>query len=360
VARYRFSKVAGLFVIAALLAGCNETSFASAPGTPSYGPVELVLLDQRTASFFAAPAIAPAALSAVSGADLPQQGGSYRVGPGDLLRITVWEYPELTDPSGGEGGGLTVMQDGRIYFPYVGYIQAAGRTPGQIRDQLAAGLADYLPNPQVDVRIADFTSQRVVVTGAVNEPGAVVLTDTGLSLLEAVLMSGGATADGDMSRVLLDRGGHLYALDLSGPEQGLPVATNPALRAGDIVSVARRESNQAYLFGEAGRVGEIDLTGRDMTLTRALALAGGLDQRRADVNGVFLFRQVGDVTRVGQLDLTSPAGYLVGERTDVAPGDVIYITTAPVTRWNDLISQLLPSLGATSALAGAADTLIGE
>ena len=352
-ARYRFSKIAGLIAVAAALAGCNETSFASAPGSPSYGPVELVLLDNRTTSFFAAPAIAPAALNAVSGADLPEHSGSYRVGTGDLLRITIWEYPELTDPSGGEGGGLTVMPDGRIYFPYVGYIQAAGRTPGQIRDSLAAGLADYLPNPQVDVRVADFTSQRVVVTGAVSTPGTVVLTDTGLSLLEAILISGGASAEGDMSRVLLDRGGDLYALDLSGPDRGLSVSSNPALRAGDIVSVAQRESHQAYLFGEAGRVGEIELTGRKMTLTRALAQAGGLDQRRADVNGVFLFRQMGNVTRVGQLDLTSPAGYLVGERTDVAPGDVIYITTAPISRWNDLISQLLPSLGASSALTGA-------
>lgn len=355
----RFAKIAGALALAVTLTACNETSFPAADQAPAYGPVELIVLDASTAPLFEAPALGFVPATAATGTHLAEHGGRYRVGTGDLLRVTVWEYPELTDPQG-EGGGLVVMQDGRIYFPYVGYIQAAGRTPGQIRDQLAAGLAAFLPEPQVDVRVVDFMSQNVVVTGAVATPGTVPLTDTGLSLLEAILVSGGATGGADLSRVLLDRDGQLYTLDLSGPERGLPLGANPALRDGDIVSVPQREQSRAYLFGEAGRVGEIDMTDREMTLTRALALAGGLDQRRADVNGVFLFRQIGGVTRVGQLDLSSPQGYLVGERTDVAPGDVIYITTAPVTRWNDLISQLLPSVQGPAALIGTVGGLTDE
>ncbi|WP_316016129.1 polysaccharide biosynthesis/export family protein [Roseobacter sp. HKCCA0434] len=352
----------GLFALMATLAACNETRFTSAAGTPSYGPVELVLLDNATVSYFAAPprAGADGLAFARSGQSLPQGRGGYLVGAGDQISITVWEYPELTTPGSEDGGGLTVMQDGRLYFPYVGYIQAAGRTPGQIRDRLAAGLANFLPDPQVDVRVTNFASQRVVVSGAVAQPGAFVIGDTGLTALEAILLAGGPAEGGDLSRVTIERGGQIYAFDLSGPEQGLPVPVNPALRSGDIVSIVAYEPRQAYLFGEVGRVGEIDLTARTMSLTQALAQSGGLDQRRADVSGVFLFRRVGNVTRVGQLDLTSPVGYLVGERTDVAEGDVIYVTTAPVTRWNDLISQLLPSLGATRAVTGTAGVLTGN
>ena len=100
---------------------------------------------------------------------------SYLVGPQDELRITVFEHPELTNPTGtaNELVGRVVNSDGKIFFPYVGAVQAAGRTVQEIQQTITQGLRSVIRNPQVDVSVFRFRSQRVVVSGEVRTPGTV-------------------------------------------------------------------------------------------------------------------------------------------------------------------------------------------
>ena len=287
----------------------------------------------------------------------PSSVWNYRVGVGDVLDITIFDHPELTLPAGSgrtpEQSGQRVQADGSFFYPYVGQVQALGLTPETIRDDLAKRLADFIPDPQVEVRVASYKSQAVSVTGEVKQPSRQPLTDVALTLLDAVNAAGGLTVKADPRRVTLRRNGKTYTVDMQAfLEQGVG-ANNPVLQNGDVVSVGREELLEAYLLGQIVAPSTIDLTDENITLTQAVTRVGGLAEDRADARGIFVFRDTPSGITVYQLDAANPVAYLIGARFTVMPQDVIYVTSAPLYRWNRLISSILPTLttfGAASNL----------
>lgn len=286
----------------------------------------------------------------------PASTWNYRIGVGDVLDITVFDHPELTTPAGfrtPEQSGQRVQADGTFFYPYVGQVEARGRTPEAIRDDLSQRLAEYIPDPQVDVRVASYKSQAVSVTGEVNSPSRQPLTDVALTLLDAIDAAGGLTDKADPRRVTLRRNGGNYMVDLQAfLEQGVR-ANNPVLLNGDVVSVARLELLEAYLLGNIVQPSTIDLTKENITLTQAVTRVGGLSEDKADARGIFVFRDLPSGITVYQLDASNPVAYLLGARFTLMPQDVIYVTSAPLYRWNRLISSILPTL----TTAGAVNSL---
>ena len=119
----------------------------------------------------------------------------------------------------------------------------------------------------------------------------------------------------------------------------------------------------AYLVDGAGEIIEavavlafnaasatIDLTRENVTLTQAVTRVGGLKEDSADARGIFVFRDTPMGITVFQLDASNPTAYLIGTRFVILPQDVIYVTTAPLHRWNRLISSLLPTLTTVRAV----------
>ncbi len=292
----------------------------------------------------------------------PSATWNYRVGVGDVLDITIWDHPELTAGAGvrtPEQSGQRVQADGSFFYPYVGQVQARGLTPETIRDDLAAKLADFIPDPQVDVRVAGYRSQAVSVTGEVKTPTRQPLTDVALTLLDAINAAGGLTEQADPRRVTLRRNGNNYMVDMQAfLEQGVRV-NNPVLLNGDVVSVGRIELLEAYLLGNIVQPSTIDLTKENITLTQAVTRVGGLAEDRADARGIFVFRDTPAGITVYQLDASNPVAYLLGARFTVMPQDVIYVTSAPLYRWNRLISSILPTLTTAGAVSniGAVSSL---
>ncbi len=285
---------------------------------------------------------------------IPSGRWIYRVGVGDILDIVVWDHPDLTMPAGDrrtpQESGLRVQADGSFFYPYVGQVMALGLTPETIRDDLTARLSKFIPDPQVAVRVVGYKSQAVSVTGEVGAPSRQPLTDVPLTLLDAVSASGGLTEDADPRRVTIRRGGRSYVVDMQAfLEQGVS-ANNPVLQNGDVISVGRRELMEAYLLGQIVKPSTIDLTRENITLTQALTRVGGLREDQADARGVFVFRDTPMGIAVYQLDATNPAAFLIGTRFVILPNDVIYVTTAPLYRWNRLISGLLPTLSTVRAV----------
>lgn len=289
-----------------------------------------------------------------AGASVPAGGWDYRVGVGDLLEIVVWDHPELSMPAGDrrspQDTGQRVQADGSFFYPYVGQVQVRGRSPEAIRDDLRQRLAAYFPDPQVEVRVVGYRSQAVSVTGQVGNPSRHALTDTPLTLLDAIDAAGGLGAEADARNVTLRRAGAIYTVDLQAfLEEGV-AQNNPILRNGDIVSVPRLERQEAYLLGQIVKPSTIDLTREPVMLTQALTQVGGLKEDSADARGIFVFRHTDMGITVYQLDASNPAAYLLGTRFNVLPQDVVYVTTAPLHRWNRLISSLLPSLNVSDRL----------
>jgi polysaccharide biosynthesis/export protein len=92
----------------------------------------------------------------------------YVIGADDMLRISVWKEPDLSE-------NLPVRPDGKISMPLLNDIQAAGLTPLQLRDSITEKLKKYIADPRVTVVVTAMTSQRVFVTGEVVHSGPVAL-----------------------------------------------------------------------------------------------------------------------------------------------------------------------------------------
>lgn len=278
----------------------------------------------------------------------------YRVGVGDVLSIIVFDHPELTLPAGPERSaaesGFRVQADGTFFYPFIGQVNASGLALEDIREDLRTRLSNYIPDPQVEVRVAAFNSQRVVVTGAVTAPNRQALTTVPLTLIEAVNGAGGLNEAADPKRVRLQRNDKVYTVDLQAFLEGGVRQNNPVLRDGDVVTVPERAPAEAFILGEVARPNAVDLSNDPVTLTQALARQGGVDELRADARGIFVFRSEGSRIIVFQLETTSPSGLLLGTRFYLEPQDVVYITRSPLQRWNDTINQILPSVRAVSAI----------
>lgn len=277
---------------------------------------------------------------------------NYRVGIGDILTVLVFNHPELTLPAGSErsaaDNGFRVQADGTFFYPFVGQVQALGLAPEEIRADLTSRLAEFIADPQLEVRVAEFNSQLISVTGAVQGPRRLPLTTVPTTLVDAINLAGGLSPEADSGRVTIQRNQRTYQIDLKGfLERGI-VSNNPLLGAGDVVFVPIMETEEVFLLGEVGRPSTVDLAGETVSLTQALARQGGLDEIRADSRGVFVFRRGVTGMTVYQLSVESPTGYLLGTEFHLAAGDVVYVTRSPIQRWNDTIARLLPSVAAVN------------
>lgn len=354
----RFPILAALLV-SLTVAACSDgyVEFPSSPDAQrSLGEnVEVIVLSAQNISDFTRP------VRGHHPTDLPSgKGWTYAVGPGDILSVIVFDHPELTLPAGPQRSaaesGFQVASDGTLTYPYIGSIRASGRSVGQIRADISQKLASFIPDPQVDVRIASFNSQAVVVSGEVKSPNRQPLTAVGLSLVEAINAAGGFTENADMRAVTVQRAGRVYNVDVAGFLSGGITQNNPILRNGDVVNVPRRRAEEAYLLGEIARPDVVDLSREPITLTQAIARKGGLEQPRANARGVLVFRgHMDNKVRVFQLDTSKPDGLLLGTRFVLEPGDVVYVLRSPLQRWNDTISRLLPTVQTISAVESITD-----
>lgn len=337
------------------LAACSDASMtfpvsesAQALLPPS---IDVVRLDGRNVATFGSTAAGSAKTT------LPNNfRESYEIGPGDVIAVFVFDHPELAmaDNTGATPPGFLVQPDGRLIYPIIGAVKAQGMSVEALRAEITERLAEFMPNPQVNVRVSAYNSQRVVVGGEVAHPNTQSVQDVPLTLLEAVNGAGGIVQSGDTQSITVRRGAKNYTVDLNAfLSEGL-AGNNPDLVGGDVVFVPRRKLREAYILGEVGRPATIDLSTDVLSLTQAITRQGGLNEARADARGVFVFRMYGDRIRVFQLDTTTPIALLLGTRFLLEPMDVIYVTKSPLQRWNDTITKVLPSVTAyrTAEAAG--------
>jgi polysaccharide biosynthesis/export protein len=281
----------------------------------------------------------------------------YRIARGDILSITVYDHPELTIPAGGqrtaEEAGNTVESDGSIFYPYIGKVQVNGLNVEEVRAIIAERLAEYITTPQVSVRVVSFRSKRAYVTGQVSQPGAQSITNVPLTVLDAISSAGGLTSNANWHDVLLLRAGRSIPISVYEMLSNGRLDQNILLEDGDVLHVPDLGTQKIFVMGELNRVDTIAIGNMPVSLTEAVSMSGGLNQVTADAQGIFVIRQVVEdsqspvqLATVYQLDVRNAINFAIGARFLLQPDDIIYVTTAPVTRWNRVISQLLPSVTA--------------
>lgn len=347
---------AGIALSMLLLTGC-----AIAPGqhltpdsitsddAPESGHVQMVQITPELVSS----AVTDASGHAVPAELLSYQPESYQIGPGDTLYITVWDHPELTSPAGSQQqtvpNGRLVRPDGTLFYPYIGTIKAAGMDVEELRKEISTKLGRYVDDPQVDVNVVGYGSQRITLGGAFTKTDPQVISSVPMTLAQVVGSAGVDTALADLSDLVLTRDGKDYHLDLnaSGAVEGS--IRGIYLKPGDRLFLPYNDNREVYVMGEVIRPQAITFKTAQLTLTQVIGRAGGLNPVTSNGKAVYVIRGVANLMQepatVYHLNARSPAAFALADNFRIHAGDVVFVGPAGVTRWNRVLSQLLPLSG---------------
>jgi polysaccharide export outer membrane protein len=127
-------------------------------------------------------------------------GSEYRLGPEDVIDSTVYKELELTVT------GVVVRPDGMISLPYVGEIQATGRTAREIQAEVTLKLHEYIADPVVTVVVKEINSPKISVLGEVRKPDVFPIKQR-MTVLNAIALAGGLTEFAKRDRILVIRTG---------------------------------------------------------------------------------------------------------------------------------------------------------
>ncbi len=297
---------------------------------------------------------------------LMQPSQPYKIAPGDVLHIVVWDHPELSasmlpaTPPGAIGVAASPMQpangfevdlNGALDFPYAGKLQVAGMTSAEVHALLTNKLAHYIRNPKVTLRVLNYRSKRVYVDGEVKAPGVQPINDIPMTLTEAINRAGGMNPTADQSRILVSREGKTYAINLP---QLVQRGVNPSsimLANGDLVRVLSRDDSKIFLSGEVTSPRALPMRNGRLTLNEALGEAGGINPVTGDARKVYVVRRTEKESKVYQLDANAPGALAMAEGFELEPKDVVYVAATPLTNWNRTISAMIPGSLPTAVIA---------
>lgn len=257
---------------------------------------------------------------------------NYRIGPDDLVQVTIYNIPDQDARVTPRTVILRVSQDGLIVLPLIGEVPVKGQTTGEVEQELKTRYAKYIRTPQVGVLVTEYR-QRVSVMGAVQKPGVFDLMGP-LTVIDMVAQAGGIT----------DKAGNqvfLYRKEPNGKREtaviDLMVLANPSgqvtdskdaamvnmpVKAGDVINVP--QAGMYFVDGAIRRPGSYPLS-RNYTLTQALATAGGADPELADYGSISIYRRHGP-TKVETI--TVDLENVMARKSDdpkVMPDDVIVV-----------------------------------
>ena len=319
-------------------AGKLENTAMAAP----QGPFPIISLDQQALTVLEKDR--PKGLSVFSGN--AYNGSVLR--PGDDVEVTIFDTGEAGLFSSADSkslalGQFEIAKDGSLSLPFVGGVDAAGATPGQLQDRIVLGLRGKAVSPQASVRVVEQGSSGFTVNGDVNTPGRYKLTAQGEKVLDAIALAGGAKSPSGETEVTLIRGSKQSKQTLD--KLVATPSENVFVRPGDQVYL-RHDPPTYTAFGAVQKPGEYPFETGKLTLVQALAQVGGLNGEKANPKGVYIFRYETSVTAFGlglkvdlkderpvpliyRLDTTKAASYFVMQSFLMRDGDILFASNSP-------------------------------
>ena len=255
-------------------------------------------------------AFAPPTMAQVTAAPLAAEKAEYRLAAGDVIRISVYQNPDLQLEA-------RLSEAGVISYPLLGAIRLGGNTITQAERLIADGLrnGNFVKQPQVSVLLVQVRGNQASVLGQVNRPGRVPIETAEMRLTDLLATAGGISSGGaDIVTVVGVREGKPFRKEIDLPSLFRSAARDEdiAVRGGDAVFVDR--APMVYIYGEVQRAG-VQRLERGMTVMQVLAAGGGLTQRGTD-KGIRVHRKADD----GRIEVLQPS---LDDR--VREGDVVYV-----------------------------------
>lgn len=285
------------------------------------------------------------------------------IGQGDVLDIAIWEAPPATlfgssgsdlrlgsSSSGALARGTSLPEqmvdsDGQVTIPFIGRVRAAGRTPQEIAQTIASRLTGKAHQPQAIVRLSRNAAANVTVVGEVANSARVPLTSRGERVLDVLATAGGVRQPVGKMTIQITRGMKVSSLPMEtvirDPRQ------NVRLEPDDVMTLLF----QPYSFtalGAIGRNDELPFEATGLTLVQALGRIAGLQDLRADVKGVFIFRfedpnvldpatrgterltPDGKVPVIYRINMKDPSTLFIAQSFPIRDKDVLYVSNAPL------------------------------
>lgn len=281
------------------------------------------------------------ALSVYQQAERP----SFTFGKGDVMSVSVYGEPDLSVDQ------IPVRPDGRISFPLIGDIQAENREVEAVKEDIRTKLLRYLRAPRVAVIVREFNSLSYTIAGEVYDPGTFPLS-TDVTLTQAVAGAGGLLKGkdqgttnelADLTHAFVARDGEYLPVDFVQLFRNGDMRFDVKLFPGDYIFIPSGLAKEVFIVGEVKKPDLFAFT-EGTTVGTAITSAQGFTPE-ADLSRVHIIRGT----------LTNPELYVLrldkvlkGEARDMVlkAGDIVYIPPTGLTRWNRILSKLIPSVTA--------------
>ena len=275
--------------------------------------------------------------------ELPPQVDEYRIGPNDILNITVLEHEEFSSARDFNRGivGTIVKKDGNIYLPIIGPILVTGYTVEEIHGVLQEHIGAYVKEPHLTVDVLQYESQKYFVLGEVKEPG-VFPVDGDTTLLEAIGLAKGVLPRGNLERAYVVRNKTLLPINLADILLRGDMSRNIYLKSGDLIYIPGSEDQKVYVLGEVKKPGLVKIERGRLSLAQAIASVGGILHVEARKRSIKQIRGNWQEPTVYTLSYDSILDY--GDRILLQPGDRIVVAPTALTTMSRYMEQILPFL----------------
>lgn len=307
----------------------------------------------------------------------PNQPEFVKVQVGDIISVTIYEARSgglfIPTEAGVRPGNFvtlppqTIDKSGFIVIPYVGLVQAQGRSPAEIGDAITRGLKERAVEPQVVVSFIERNGAEVSVLGAVNAAKRYSLGFEGDKILDAIAQAEGPSVPGYEAYVTLQRAGEEFTIPfdelLGDPKKNIFLRTNDTI-------YVYQEPKTYMMYGAVENQGSYPFGKRKLMLSEALAKASGMADAQADPSEIYLYRhekreriqdfadfsqyqadlQGSEIPVIYKLNLRDPDGFFMAQKFEIEEDDVIYIANAESVEFTKFLNIVSATSGTTESV----------
>ena len=262
----------------------------------------------------------------------------YILGISDSISIDLTDTDDLD-------GVYKIDQEGMVDLPFIGKIKLDELTLNQAQNLLLQIIKSFYRNPDLQIGIEKFNSNKVYIVGAVENQTTISLNEQPLSLIEAAIKAGfkpGSENKNLGTSGLLRREGKVYKINLTNTFKNKDEKENFYLKRDDVIFIDKN-LNSIHVFGEVSKPG-IYFPDMNYSLTELIS-SSGMNQITANAKKVYVIREKFDTfleVDVFQLDVRNPVNLIAGQKFKIKKDDIIFIPPAEITKWNRTISLLVP------------------